>query len=329
MDKYKNIWVFVESDKDQVKKVTLELLHKGKELAKDLNQKVVAVVIGENNENIIKTISLYGAEEIISVTGKEYAEFSIDAYGNVLSKLIEKYSPMAILMSGNNNSKDLSGKLSAKFKIGLVSECVDIFIEENSLVWIRPAFSGKLMTKIKSDRFPQIGTIKAGIFLAGMEDKNNKAKIIEEKIETSPDKIRTKILEIIKDTGIEKESIDKGSIVVSGGNGVGSKENFKIIYDLAKAFGGTVGASKIAVDNDWIEQSHQVGITGTVVRPKIYVACGISGAPAHTAGMKDSEIIIAINTDPKAPIFDIANYGIVGDLFVVIPAIIEELNKIK
>jgi electron transfer flavoprotein alpha subunit len=329
MNPNKEIWVFVQKDPDGVKKVGLELLRKGKEVAAQLGGKLTAVVIGADNAETIHKASLYGAERILSVSGGEYADFSVDAYAAALAKLIEKYDPEAILLGGDSDCKDLGGNLSARFRTGLVSECTEILVEEEKLAWGRPAFSGKLQMKITMETRPQLGSIGTGIFAAGAPDPENRPEVIEEDIRFPAENIRTKIVEIIEDAGLARDNLDNAQIIVAGGNGLGSAEGFKPLYELAAALGGSVGASKVAVDNKWIDVDRQVGITGHVVSPRIYIACGISGANAHVAGMRNSEVIIAINNDPAAPIFQIANYSLVGDLFEIVPAITEEIKRMK
>ncbi|MDR1832305.1 MAG: electron transfer flavoprotein subunit alpha/FixB family protein [Fusobacteriaceae bacterium] len=325
-----DIWVFVQTDENGVKKGSLELLGKGREIAEKLGGTLTAVAVGADNREAVRMAGLYGAARVISVTGPEYAKFSADAYGAAFTALIRKYDPEAILLGGDNHCKDLGGKLSTRFRTGLVSECTDVLVEEGGkLAWGRPAFSGKLQTKITMETRPQLGSIGAGIFASGAPDPANSPEVIEENIPTPAEAIRTKILEVVADAALAEDSLDNAQIIVAGGAGLGSAEGFKPLYELAAVLGGSVGASKIAVDNKWIDVDRQVGITGHVVSPRIYIACGISGANAHTAGMKNAGVIIAVNSDPAAPIFNIANYALVGDLFEIVPALTEEIRKVK
>ncbi len=325
----KNIWVFIESYNGKARKVSLELLNKGLEIARSCGEDLVAVIIGSETEKLQKDAAAYGAESILVVDAPEYKGFDPASYSNAFKSLIEKHSPRAVLFGSTYNGMALSGRLTAALDLGIAIDCTDITLDENKVIgWVRPTFDGKLMAEIKSiGDGTQIGAIRTGVFRK--LDNPDYEKIVPITKEDIPaGEIRTKILGLVQkleeDLGTNLEEAD---YIVSGGKGLGSEEGFKLIQELAAALGGVVGASRMAVDLGWITKDHQVGLTGKTVRPKIYIACGISGAPPHVAGIKEAELVIAINTDPNAPIFKVANYGIVGDLYDALPVLIEEVKK--
>ncbi len=328
----KDMWVFVETKEDgSARNVGLELLHPGKDLATKQGGVVVAVVIGNGIQEAVDAAGKYGADKIIVVEGEEYAHYNTDAYTNALEYLIKKYGPTSMLIGATSYGRDLGPRLSCRLKSGLTADCtaLDIDDEDGKVAWTRPAFGGNLMATIKCpNNFPQIGTVRPGVFkkVAPMESH---AEIIREDYHVAPEQIRTELVEIIKEVAEELVDLEGADIIVSGGRGVGGPDGFKPVKELADALGGVVGSSRAAVDAGWIPYAHQVGQTGKTVAPKIYIACGISGAIQHMAGMSGSDCIIAINKDPDAPIFTIAHYGIVGNLFEVLPALAAEVRKIK
>lgn len=328
----KDLWVFVETNEDgTAKNVGLELLSPGKELAAKQGGQVVAVVIGSHAAAAVDAANRQGADKIIVVEGDEYAHYSTDAYQIALCRLVEKYGPSSILIGATNNGRDLGPRVSCYLKTGLTADCTSLDIDEESgkVAWTRPAFGGNLMATILCpETFPQIGTIRPGVYKKS-EPVEPRAEIIREEISVAQEQIRTQVLELIRDMGEEKVDLEGASIIVSGGRGVGGAEGFATIRLLADALGATVGASRAAVDAGWIAHSHQVGQTGKTVGPKLYIACGISGAIQHVAGISGSDVIVAINKDADAPIFDVADYGIVGDLFEVIPVLAEEIRKAR
>ncbi len=330
-EEYKNLWVFIETEEGKAKSVGFELLTPGRELADKQNEKLVAVVIGQNVEGVAKEAIAYGADEILLVEGEEYYNYNTDTFAYALEELVKKYKPSTILIGATNNGRDIGPRVACRLKTGLTADCTNLGIDEESgnMAWTRPAFGGNLMATILCPNSrPQMGTVRPGVFKKSVKDEAKTGKIIREEIHLEADKVRTKLLERIKEVS-ESVNLEEAEIIVSGGRGVGSAENFSYIRDLAEALGGTVGASRAAVDAGWIPHAHQVGQTGKTVAPKIYIACGISGAIQHLAGMSGSDTIIAINKDEDAPIFEVADYGIVGDLFEVIPAFIEEIKKSK
>lgn len=328
---YKNIWVFVETENGKAKSVGYELLTPARQLADETKEKLVAVIIGKDIDQIAQNTIFYGADEAIVVEGEEYNIYNTDAYTYALSELIEKYKPSILLMGATNNGRDLGPRVACRLNTGLTADCTSLAIDEESgnMAWTRPAFGGNLMATILCpEHRPQMGTVRPGVFKKGIMDKSKSAKIIKEDIHIDASKIRTKIVKRIKEV-TEAVNLEEAEIIVSGGRGIGKPENFSYIRDLAEALGATVGSSRACVDAGWIPHAHQVGQTGKTVAPKIYFACGISGAIQHLAGMSGSDTIIAINKNPDAPIFDVANYGIVGNLMEVIPLLIEEIKKTR
>jgi electron transfer flavoprotein alpha subunit len=330
--KTKDLWVFVETNEDgTAKNVGLELLTPGRDLATKQGGQLAAVVIGNNVDAAVNAANAQGADKIYVIEGPEYAHYSTDAYQIALCTLVEKYAPTSILIGATNNGRDLGPRVSSRLQTGLTADCtsLDVDAESGNVAWTRPAFGGNLMATILCpDNRPQIGTVRPGVFKKS-EPVEPKAEIIKEDIHVDAKDIRTQVLEIIKDMGDENVDLEGAEIIVSGGRGVGGPEGFDTIKLLADALGGTVGASRAAVDSGWISHAHQVGQTGKTVGPKLYIACGISGAIQHLAGMSGSDCIVAINKDPEAPIFDVADYGVVGNLFEVIPVLVEEINKAR
>ena len=330
--KTKDLWVFVETNEDgTAKNVGIELLTPGKMMAGKQGGALVAVVIGNNVDEAVKAASEHGADKVIVVDGPEYAHYTTDAYAIALCTLVEKYGPTSMLIGATNNGRDLGPRVSCRLHTGLTADCTALDVDEESgnVAWTRPAFGGNLMATILCpDHRPQIGTVRPGVFKKS-DAGEAKAEVIKEDIHVDAKDIRTQVLELIKEADGENVGLEGADIIVSGGRGVGGPEGFEPVKALADALGGVVGASRAAVDAGWIAHAHQVGQTGKTVGPKLYIACGISGAIQHVAGMSGSDCIVAINKDPEAPIFDIADYGVVGNLFEVLPVLTEEIKKAR
>lgn len=330
--KTKDLWVFIETREDgTAKKVGLELLNPGRRLADKQGGALVGVVIGYQTEEAVKEAGNYGADQVIVVDGPEYQQYTTDAYANALYHLVEKYGPTTMMIGATPNGRDLGPRISCRLKTGLTADCtaLDIDEETGNVAWTRPAFGGNLMATIMCpDHRPQIGTVRPGVFKKP-EACGKTAEVIKEEFHVPEDQIRTRLLEVIKETAGAVVDLEGAEIIVSGGRGVGGPEGFAPLQELADVLGGVLGASRAAVDAGWIGHSHQVGQTGKTVGPKLYIACGISGAIQHVAGMSGSDCIVAINKDPDAPIFSIADYGIVGDLFQVLPVMTAEVKKLK
>lgn len=330
-EEYKNLWVFIETEENIVKPVGYELLAPGRELADKMGGKLIAVVIGAEVSDIAKQAIAYGADEAILVEGDEYFNYSTDAYSYAMKTLVDKYKPSTILIGATNNGRDLGPKMACDLNTGLTADCtmLDYDTEEGNMVWTRPAFGGNLMAMILCpDHRPQLGTVRPGIFKKPVVDETRTGNILREDIHIAPENIRTKLIERVKEVA-EAVNLEEAEIIVAGGRGVGSPEGYNIIKELAAELNATPAASRALVDAGWIPHAYQVGQTGKTVSPKLYIACGISGAVQHAAGITGSDCIVAINKDPDAPIFDVADYGIVGNLFEIIPQLIAEIRKLR
>ena len=335
----KNIWVFIETDEGKAKSVGLELLNPGRMLAEKSGEKLVAVVFGKDNAEAIEQIKGYGPDQIISVSGGEYEKYSFDAYTYAMTSLVEKYQPSAILIGATNNGRDFAPRLSCRLRTGLTADCTLLEIgdfpvnpipgkeqKHNQLLMTRPAFGGNTIATIACpDNRPQMATVRPGVMQKLDKVEGAKAEVINYNPGFTPNNRYVEILEISKAVSDIKDIMD-AKILVSGGRGVGSAENFKLLEDLADVLGGQVSCSRAVVDSGWKPKELQVGQTGKTVRPQLYFAIGISGAIQHVAGMEESDIIIAINKDPDAPIFDVADYGVVGDLNKIVPALTEAIK---
>ena len=330
--KTKDLWVYVETKEDgSAKSVGLELLHPGRDLADKQGGRLVAVVIGSGVEQAVNDASTHGADQVIVVDAPEFKDYTTDAYTAAMYHLIEKYGPTTLLIGATPDGRDMGPRLACRIKTGLTADCTGLDIDPDSgnVAWTRPAFGGNLMATILCpDHRPQIGTVRPGVFKKSVPVEA-KAEVVREEFHVAPEQIRTQLLAVIREAAGELVDLEGADIIVSGGRGVGGPEGFAPVKALADVLGATVGASRAAVDSGWISHAHQVGQTGKTVAPKLYIACGISGAIQHLAGMSGSDCIVAINKDPDAPIFDVADYGIVGNLFEVLPVLTEEIRKLK
>ncbi|MDF2504956.1 electron transfer flavoprotein subunit alpha/FixB family protein [Clostridium sp.] len=324
------VWVFAEQRDGELQKVSLELLGKGREMADKLNTELVAVLLGYNTDDIAKELLAYGADRVIVADDKLLSHFSTDAYAKVICELSNERKPEVIFIGATFIGRDLGPRIAARLTTGLTADCtaLDIDPENRNLLATRPAFGGNLMaTIVCADHRPQMATIRPGVFSKLDKDasKENTSKIEKVKVNLTSDDIRTKVQEVVK-LAKDVEDIAEASIIVAGGRGVGSKENVAKLQELADVLGGTVAASRAAIEKEWIDKSLQVGQTGKTVRPQLYIACGISGAIQHLAGMQDSDYIIAINKDENAPIMQAADLAIVGDLNKVVPELISQIK---
>ena len=323
---YKDVWVFAEHRDGELMGVTLELLGEGSRLAKELGVSVCAVIPGASTAAMQEELFAYGAEKIIVIEDKLLDAYTTDAYTKVIYEAIREYKPEIALFGATHIGRDLAPRIAARLDTGLTADCTKLEVdkEERRLLQTRPAFGGNLMATIVCPKTrPQMSTVRPGVMDKLEKVAGAKGEVIRFKSSLSAADIRTKVKEVVK-SAREHASLLDAEIICSGGRGLGSSEGFKLIKELAAATGGTVGASRAAVDNGWIDHSQQVGQTGTTVKPKVYIACGISGAIQHLAGMQTADIIIAINKDAEAPIFEVADYGIVGDLYKVIPELISQ-----
>lgn len=327
---YKGVWVFVEQKKCKVQPVSYELLGKACELAKKLDTYVGAVLLGNNLVGQLDELIWRGADNVYLVEAEELANFQDEPYTKVLVELIQKYKPEILLCPATSIGRSLISRVAVKINTGLTADCtgLDIDSEKKILLQTRPAFGGNIMaTIITPNHRPQMATVRHKVMPVLPPDKHRKGKIIRENFDGSIYSSRTKLLDIIEELET-LVNLAEADIIVSGGRGMAGPENFKLLEELAHVLGAAVGASRAAVDSGWMPYSHQVGQTGRTVSPKIYIACGISGQIQHLVGMQSSKIIVAINKDPGAPIFKVATYGIVGDLFEIVPALTKKFKEV-
>ncbi|URZ07721.1 electron transfer flavoprotein subunit alpha/FixB family protein [Clostridium felsineum] len=327
---YKGVWVFAEQRDGELQKVSLELLGKGKEMAEKLSVELTAVLLGHNTEKLSKELLAHGADKVLAADNELLAHFSTDGYAKVICDLVNERKPEILFIGATFIGRDLGPRIAARLSTGLTADCtsLDIDAENRDLLATRPAFGGNLIaTIVCSDHRPQMATVRPGVF---EKLPVNDANVSDDKIEkvalnlTSAD-IRTKVVEVVK-AAKSIADIGEAKVLVAGGRGVGSKENFARLEELAEVLGGTVAASRAAIEKEWVDKDLQVGQTGKTVRPTLYIACGISGAIQHLAGMQDSDYIIAINKDAEAPIMKVADLAIVGDLNKVVPELIAQIK---
>lgn len=327
----KNLWVVVETEEGVAKNVGYELLSVGRTLADKLGEQLVALVMGKNVQAVAQASIAYGADQVLLVEGDEYETYNTDAATYATVTLIEKYHPSIVLYGATNNGRDLAPRVACKLETGLTADCTELDIDEETglLVSTRPTFGGNLMATIMCpDHRPQMSTVRPGVFKKGTPDDSRTGEIVAEDVHIDPSEIRVQLVERIKEVA-EAVNLEEAEIIVSGGRGLKDEKGFEMLKELADLLGGTVGASRAAVDAGWIPHAHQVGQTGKNVSPKLYIAVGISGAIQHLAGMSSADTVVAINKDPDAPIFGVADYAVVGDLFEVVPALIEAIRAKK
>ena len=342
LEEYKGVFVFAQQVDNKLNGIALELVGKGKDLAKDLGTEVTAVLIGSDVMSLTKELAEYGADRIIVVDDPELKEYRTEPYAHALAEVIKKYKPEIMLVGATAIGRDLGPRVSARIHTGLTADCTQQEIGDfpinpipgreqlhNQLLMTRPAFGGNTIATIACPNFrPQMATVRPGVMQKAERVEGAQAVIEEFNPGFVPNNKYVEILDIVKAVS-DVEDIMDAKILVSGGRGVGSAENFKLLDDLAEALGGTVSCSRAVVDAGWKSKDLQVGQTGKTVRPQIYFAIGISGAIQHVAGMEESDLIVAINKDETAPIFDVADYGIVGDLNKIVPALTEQLKAAK
>lgn len=336
---YKGVFVFAQQVDNKLSGIALELIGKGKDLAKDLNTEVTAVLVGYEVKGLADELAAYGADKVILVDDPELKEYRTEPYAHALSSVIEKYKPEIFLVGATAIGRDLGPRVSARIHTGLTADCTQLDIGDfpmnpipgkeqlhNQLLMTRPAFGGNTIATIACPQFrPQMATVRPGVMQKAPKVEGAKAVVEEFNPGFTPDNKYVEIVQVVKNLTDTVDIMD-AKILVSGGRGVGSPENFKLLDDLAEAIGGTVSCSRAVVDAGWKSKDLQVGQTGKTVRPNVYFAIGISGAIQHLAGMEESDIIIAINKDETAPIFDVADYGIVGDLNKIVPALTEQIK---
>ncbi len=326
---YKGVWIFAEQREKKIAPISYELLGIGKKLSNDLDTKLSAVLLGAN-EDEAKELIKWGADRVYVCNSPVLEKFNDEPYADILSKLITEHKPSIVLSGATPIGRSFIPRVAARLKTGLTADCTSLEIEKETgnLLQVRPAFGGNIMASIICpDYRPQMATVRPRVMKRGEYNSEAKGDIVK----VDPDGLtsRTKVVDFVKEVSEVAVNLHETDIIVAGGRGLGDAKGFKLLEDLALVLGGAVGASRAAVDEGWIPYSHQVGQTGKTVNPKIYFACGISGAVQHLVGMQSSDIIIAINKNPEAPIFDVATYAIVGDLFEIIPLLIKKIKEKK
>ncbi len=326
---YKGVWVFAEHREGKVAHVAYELLGIGRTLADDLNVELCAVLLGAS-ENEAQELIKWGAEKVYHAKDNIFNTFNDEPYSKILTRLIAKNKPEIILCGATPLGRSFIPRVAARLRTGLTADCTSLKIdkETRNLLQIRPAFGGNIMaTIVCPNKRPQMATVRPRVMKPGVYNPDRKGEIID--VPSDNLSSRTKVIETVKEGTGCFVNLQEAEIIVSGGRGLGDAKGFKLIQELAEVLGGAVGSSRAAVDAGWIPYRHQVGQTGKTVCPKIYIACGISGAVQHLVGMQSSDIIIAINKNPDAPIFNVATYGIVGDLYEIIPLLIKKIKENK
>ena len=321
-----NVLVVAEIRDGTVKKISLEMLGEGRSIADQLGGDVQAVAMGHGVADVATTLAHCGAQKIFVADDPSLENYTAEGYTNVLANLVKTTQPALVLLGATTAGKDLAPRLAARLAVGLASDCTGFAVQDGEVLMTRPIYAGKAIATVKEANRPYMATIRPNIFAAPEADTSRAAEV--ENIPADAGEIRAKVLEMIMEAG-ERVELTEADIVVSGGRGLKAPENFALIEELADVLGAAVGASRATVDAGWKDHSYQVGQTGKVVTPTLYIACGISGAIQHLAGMKTSKCIVAVNKDPEAPIFKVADYGIVGDLFKVVPVLTEEFKKMK
>ncbi len=353
LSEYKDIWVYAEHRDGKLMNVALELLGEGYRLSRDIGDaRVCAVLVGDGVEHLVEELYAYGADCVYYINNPLLKNYTTDGHTKAIADAVEEYKPEIVLLGATHIGRDLAPRIAARLDTGLTADCthldvrmdkyidylkknttlntdsLDSLAEDKGLKQTRPAFGGNIMaTIICPNTRPQMSTVRPGVMQKLEADHGRKGELIAVWANISEQDLRVKVLEIVKEVK-EKVSLSDAEIIVAGGRGLGNKEGFELVAEFAKAAGGVIGASRAAVDAGWIDIAYQVGQTGATVKPRIYFACGISGAIQHVTGMQKSDCIIAINKDPDAPIFEVADYAIKGDLFKVIPELINQWQQL-
>ncbi len=326
---YKDVLVFAEQRQGKVSSVAFELLGIGKKLADELDAKITAILLGAAEVEAQELIK-WGADKVFLCSDPSLEQFNDDAYSEVLAKVIDEHKPSIVLAGATSVGRSFIPRVAAKLRTGLTADCTSLEIDKDTgdLLQVRPAFGGNIMATILCpDYRPQMATVRPRVMKKGEYIEDRTGEIIN--IVNTGTQSRTKVLEFVKEVSGVSVNIHEADIIVTAGRGIGGEKGMKMLEELAEAIGGAVGATRAAVDEGWIPYSHQVGQTGKTVNPKVYIACGVSGAVQHLVGMQSSDIIIAINKNPEAPIFNVATYGIVGDIFEIVPMLTSKIKEIK
>lgn len=331
LEDYRGVMVVGEVREGKLQKVTLQLTSKGRELADQLGEELMVLLPGVDVERFAEDLFEHGADRVILVEGEEYRYYTTGAYTRAVVEAVRSYLPAVVLFGATLFGRDLAPRVAQRLKTGITADCTDLSIDPESrlLLQTRPAFGGNIMATIYTPKHrPQMASVRPGVMPVGERFPGRRGRVERLEVPLKPEDLFQRVLSVVHevDTGA---SLEEADVIVSGGRGVGKKENFRLLEELAEVLGGVVAGSRVAVEKGWISQDRQVGQTGKSVSPKLYIACGISGSIQHRAGMENSRVIVAINRDPEAPIFSIAHYGIVGDLREVLPALTERLRKLK
>ncbi len=328
---YKGVFVFAQQVDCKISGVSFELIGRAKGLAADLGTNVTAVILGDGVTALADQLAVYGADKVIVVDDAALKEYTTEPYTQAMYRIIDEYKPEVVLFGATAIGRDLAPRVSARVKTGLTADCtkLEVDAETKNLRMTRPAFGGNIMaTIVCPDNRPQMATVRPGVMQRANKIADAKADLTVLDAGFEKNRNYVEVVEVVK-TVVDKMDIMDAKILISGGRGIGSKENFKYLEDFAKVIGGEVSSSRASVDAGWTQKDQQVGQTGKTVRPNLYFAIGISGAIQHLAGMEESDVIIAINKDETAPIFDVADYGIVGDYKTILPILTEQLKEIR
>jgi electron transfer flavoprotein alpha subunit len=321
------VWVIAEERDGEIRKITYEVVSEGRRLADALGQELTAVLLGSGIKDKAGDLAHYGADKVLVADDARLSPYTTDAYVSVIGQLVKAEEPAVLLLGASVQGKDLSGRLSARLGVGMAQDCTAFEIQDGNLVATRPIYAGKAYATVTFDNsLPQMATARPNVMPVNEPDSSKSAEVLEAEFSLDDAELKTKVVDIVRDSS-GKIDLTEAERIVSGGRGMKGPEQYEILEKLAEVLGGTVGASRAAVDAGWRPQTDQVGQTGKVVSPNLYIACGISGAIQHLAGMGTSKVIVAINKDPDAPIFQKADYGVVGDLFELVPALTEEVKK--
>ena len=323
MNEYKGLMVFAEQTEGRIHPVSYELLGKGTEIAQNLGIEISSVLLGSNMDDQINELFYYGAKKVYYIDHPALADFDLLNYKHNLVRLVNEVKPETVLVGATHLGRSLGPRVAAALSTGLTADCTALEVgDEGNLIQIRPAFSGNIFAHIRTTTRPQMATVRYKVMQKLARDESKTGEIVRKDAE-----IVESLLKIIDKTSSGDVNIAEAEVVVCGGRGLKSAGDFALLEDLAKALGGTVGCTRPIVDDAWMGKQHQVGFSGNTVKPKLYVAVGVSGSPQHLAGMRDSDVIVAINADPSAPIFRVADYGIVGDLYEVVPKLTAEAQR--
>jgi electron transfer flavoprotein alpha subunit len=329
-NEHKDVWALCETYEGRLRSISLELVTKGRKLADELGVNMVAILIGHEVSKLAESLIHQGADKVLVADNAIFIDYTTDAYSLVLTSLVEERKPSILLLGATSNGRDLAPRVAAKLKVGLTADCTGLEIEDGNLIQTRPAFGGNIISELFTPvARPQMATVRPNVFKPSEPDTSHQGEVEQVTIDIDTSNIRTQVLEKVKEVSEGMKSVEEADIVVCSGRGIKDPANLELPQKLADLLDAAIGGSRPIVDLGWLPPTQQVGQSGRTICPKLYFAFGISGAIQHIAGMSSSDIIVAVNKDPDAPIFEIADFGIVGDLFEVVPEIIEAIKKIQ